>query len=404
MKMGGNKKCATYLKAKGVPANAPIKQKYESAPAQLYKEVLKARVEGRPEPTEMPKSAVRSAPSSLNGGGGFRGAGAPAASVGKPGEDPNGMERLTGETEQQYVARQTRLRDEAKARMAKKFGGGGGMGGVGSSGVGGGGGRGRMAGIGSDPNYNPNGGYGVGADLSMDSFVSGFGSALSMVGSAARGAAQTASAAIQDEQTQESLKRMTGSVATTGASLWSSLSSTVSTVASSVSQPDSDGMYDFNQRMASQRPTNSKYEGFGGANATGGGFGGAGAGMGGPSSTLEEAQGLPGEDRNGIERLTGESDEQYVLRQTRLRDEAKARMAAKFGGGGLSAASSSAAPAQSGSYGFAQKPSAPPVRAPAPAPSSGNWGGTGGTAQSRPAKATKMKVESTDDFFANFGA
>ncbi|NCP90841.1 MAG: hypothetical protein GW827_11490, partial [Flavobacteriales bacterium] len=49
-----------------------------------------------------------------------------------PGEDPNGIERLTGESEEQYISRQTRLRDEAKARMAAKFGGGG-MGGVGSS-------------------------------------------------------------------------------------------------------------------------------------------------------------------------------------------------------------------------------------------------------------------------------
>lgn len=50
---------------------------------------------------------------------------------GKGAPDPNGMERLPGETDEQYVARQTRLRDEAKARMAAKFGGGG-MGGVGS--------------------------------------------------------------------------------------------------------------------------------------------------------------------------------------------------------------------------------------------------------------------------------
>ena len=47
--------------------------------------------------------------------------------------DPNGMERLPGESDADYIARQTRLRDEAKARMAAKFGGGG-MGGVGSGG------------------------------------------------------------------------------------------------------------------------------------------------------------------------------------------------------------------------------------------------------------------------------
>merc|ERR1712003_352849 len=51
-----------------------------------------------------------------------------------------------------------------------------------------------------------------------------------------------------------------------------------------------------------------------------------------PSSKVVEAPCMPGEDPNGVGRLTGESDEQYVARQTRLRDEAKARMAAKFGG------------------------------------------------------------------------
>ena len=48
-------------------------------------------------------------------------------------EDPNGMERLTGETDAQYISRQTRLREEAKARMAAKFGNSKRMGGVGSN-------------------------------------------------------------------------------------------------------------------------------------------------------------------------------------------------------------------------------------------------------------------------------
>lgn len=60
--------------------------------------------------------------SSHSSGGGAKGA-----------PDPNGMERLPGESDADYIARQTRLRDEAKARMAAKFGGGG-MGGVGSGG------------------------------------------------------------------------------------------------------------------------------------------------------------------------------------------------------------------------------------------------------------------------------
>merc|ERR1712195_414593 len=92
--------------------------------------------------------------------------------------DPNGLERMTGETEQQYIVRQTRLREEARARMQAKFGNTGGkMGGVGS---------GSMQGVGSDPNYNPNssGGYGAPDMDNVINNVSGaFSSGLSMVSS-----------------------------------------------------------------------------------------------------------------------------------------------------------------------------------------------------------------------------
>merc|ERR1712003_266451 len=75
------------------------------------------------------------------------------------------------------------------------------------------------------------------------------------------------------------------------------------------------------------------------------------------TGALQEAPGLPGEDRNGMERLTGETDEQYVMRQTRLRDEAKARMAAKFGGGGLSSAGPSSSSYTSGQRTVSAPPS-----------------------------------------------
>ena len=71
MKRGGNDACNNYLKAKGIDPRTPIKAKYESDAAQLYKEVLKARVEGRPEPTTLPQPKARgaapaSAPSAMN--------------------------------------------------------------------------------------------------------------------------------------------------------------------------------------------------------------------------------------------------------------------------------------------------------------------------------------------------
>merc|ERR1712176_922960 len=150
---------------------------------------------------------------------------------------------------------------------------------------------------------------------------------------------------------------------------------------------------------------------------------------------LQEAPGLPGEDRNGMERLTGETDEQYVLRQTRLRDEAKARMAAKFGGGGLSSAGPSSssytpaasrpisAPSSGNTFGSttptpastttsyptgmslgAKKPT------PMKAPSSGGYNPAnnafGRSMSKTPPRSRKNSKDSAtgDDFFANFGA
>lgn len=402
MKTGGNGKCAAYLKQHGVDSNTPIKQKYESPVAQLYKEVLKARAEGRPEPTKLPEPAPPRNSGMMNG------------AIGKPGEDPNGMERLMGETESQYVARQTRLRNDARARMAAKFGNGGGMGGVGSS-TGG-----RMLGIGSDSSYDPNRGYG--GDLGVDSLVSGLGTAFSSLGNVARTASHTASSMIQDPDTQRYLSSFTGSAKNTGSSLWNSLSSSVTAVAATVAQPDSgDGLADLQREWhANRSATGSKYSGFGSDTATAGSSFGGTFSLGesnisstASSSTLEEAPGLPGEDRNGIERLSGESDEQYIMRQTRLREEAKARMAAKFGGGGLSSVSSTSYGGGGGgvsSTPASRIPSAPSsnnsaMSAPTTKPYNTPPGATisSGLAPIKSLNATKVKLNSTDDFFASFG-
>ncbi len=121
----------------------------------------------------------------------------------------------------------------------------------------------------------------------------------------------------------------------------------------------------------------------------------------------------PGEDANGIERLSGESDDQYVMRQTRLRDEAKARMAAKFGGGGGMGSGMLGGVGSNGGGGMssaprATAPSSGGFAAPRSAPSSGNMGGARLTTPQRPAapmsgNSAKVKVTSGDDFFANFG-
>jgi ADP-ribosylation factor GTPase-activating protein 1 len=371
MKGGGNKQCNDYLQAKGIGPRVAIKQKYESDAAQLYKQVLKARVEGTVEPTELVKPPPRSnsgyissAPSSGNNSAGFTN----AAST-----DPNGMERLAGETDQQYIARQTRLREEAKARMAAKFGSGGTMGGVGSNG-------GRMGGVGSDSSYNPYSGYGAGGGV--DSLIGGVSSIM--------GSVTGAIGSVANEHTLNSVKQ-------TGSSFWGSLTSTVGSVASAVTQPDSsDGLADLQRSIAAQKPKNSVYSGFGSDTYSTGSGRGSSNGLSGSTvssahSNLQEAQGLPHEDKNGIERLTGESDEQYVMRQTRLREEARARMAAKFGGGSSSMG------------GFGGGSTTPPRH-----PS----GGLGGMGQNPPMRTTgsgsatpppqKERLNS-DDFFSSFG-
>jgi hypothetical protein len=79
-----------------------------------------------------------------------------------PSADAQGVEPLEGESEAEYVARQTRLREEAAERMRAKFGKSGGlnggvsMGGIGSSPAGGGGGYGfgeSLSSIGSNASW-----------------------------------------------------------------------------------------------------------------------------------------------------------------------------------------------------------------------------------------------------------
>ena len=385
MKTGGNDKMHEFFNKHGIGPRTPIREKYNHPAAQLYKQVLKARVEGKPEPTELPKPAPSASTATVTAAGG----------------DPNGMERLLGETDAEYVARQTRLREEARARMAAKFGSGG----LGSTPMAS---SSRMAGIGSDPSYNPNSGYGL-SDTGLDSLVSGFGSALSTVKS-------SVGSMMQEEQIQ-SLKAK-------GGSFWGQFASSVSNVASSITQPEaSDGLADLQREISQQKPRNSLYQGFG-SDTYGGAPGNGDLGSTSPfgsnspsressSGSLQEATGLPGEDRNGVERLTGESDNQYVMRQTRLREEARARMAAKFGNGGLGSGvgSGSSTGGMGGGGGLRS--------APLPAPSSGNaifGGGSASTPTSAgirsapvsgnaPRSLTPPKTQlNSNDFFSSFGA
>lgn len=257
-----------------------------------------------------------------------------------------------------------------------------------------------MQGIGSDPNYNPNGSSDYG-DFNVDSIAAGLGS---MWGSVKN----TASAVVREDNIN-ALKNTTSS-------FWGSLTAGASSLANTIAAPqDDDGLANLQRQVAAQKPQQSKYAGFGSSNAPGGSamntlnqsaYTNPSTASQPSSGCLQEAQGLPHEDRNGIQRLTGESDEQYVLRQTRLRDEARARMSAKFGSGGLSSTSparttsqGSAASLSSGisAYSSAQN-SAPSSGNHKPSPSSGNSSG--------PPLVQKMpapKKMNSDDFFSSFG-
>jgi hypothetical protein len=55
MKEGGNRQCCEFLSKHGVDLlRSSTREKYDSPAAELYRQVLKARIENRPEPTELP--------------------------------------------------------------------------------------------------------------------------------------------------------------------------------------------------------------------------------------------------------------------------------------------------------------------------------------------------------------
>lgn len=106
-----------------MPKDLSIAQKYNTPQAEAYRARLSALVEGRSLPPSLPRwdsSSIQTSAAPSSGGASFGG-------------DSRGVEALKGESEADYVARQMRLRDEARARMQAKFGAGG-MQGIGSSG------------------------------------------------------------------------------------------------------------------------------------------------------------------------------------------------------------------------------------------------------------------------------
>lgn len=73
MKMGGNQQCHDFLAKYGVDVSkaspddkvekrTKIRQRYDSRAGELYRQVLRARIEGKDEPTELPPERVEKSP------------------------------------------------------------------------------------------------------------------------------------------------------------------------------------------------------------------------------------------------------------------------------------------------------------------------------------------------------
>nr|CCA18474.1 conserved hypothetical protein [Albugo laibachii Nc14] len=121
MLMGGNEAFQRAFYGSGVPKTLCVQEKYNTPQAEAYRKQLCSRVEGK-NPVALPHWDASCVKASNH------------TSTGRQGNaDEKGIEALNGETNENYVARQTRLRDEARARMQSKFGPGG-LQGIGSNG------------------------------------------------------------------------------------------------------------------------------------------------------------------------------------------------------------------------------------------------------------------------------
>ncbi|ETW09490.1 hypothetical protein H310_00060 [Aphanomyces invadans] len=250
MQLGGNDHFRSEFDKAGVPKTLSIAQKYNTPQAEAFRNRLNALVEGTT-PAPLPRWDPSSLPSGTGG-----------ASAG----DAKGVEALKGETEQEYVARQLRLREEARARMAAKFGSGG-MQGIGSGGPT----------TSSSSSGSAGGGY---ADV-----TSSLGSAFSLLSTTVTSAASSAANLVKNPELTNTVSsswstmqakltdpELTNTVKSTASSSWSYLTTTTSSLlknaqslvdpnAASSSGGANDGL--FFPRTNPNLPETSKYEGIG---------------------------------------------------------------------------------------------------------------------------------------------
>jgi len=307
MKAGGNAKCASYLTSNGIASSMSIQQKYDTGPAKLYKEVLKARAEGRPEPTSLPRPAPKKQSNySQNSSG----------SNAQKLEDQNGMERLSNESEADYVKRQMRLREQAKARMAAKFGNSGNR---------------TMGGVGSQPTPSS-----FETSFSMEDVTGTLSTGMASASIGLNSAWNTARSSVNSARSSGIASSVTG----TGLGLWKSMSSQAHSIVEQLGEADGiigggDGLQALNQKMKGQTGSSTRaYSGFGSEDMQ--------IKTMGSNEAPNDIAAAANEDPNSIAPLTGETDKQYMERQIRIREEAKKRMDNKFGKTRNMAAASSA--------------------------------------------------------------
>jgi len=373
MTKGGNADLIAFWKKHGVDPRMPHNAKYHEPASMLYADRLKAKVEGRPLPTELPKRVA--APTSCYDAP----AGGAMSAGGFNGGDAKGSEALKGETTEQYVARQRRLQAEARERMRAKFG---------SSG---------MGGVGSNSNYNPaTGSYGSGGGLDADRLRAGAGAALGSVGSALSGLGGAISdgagrlqEAVGDD---EAAARLRAKTAETTAAAWGGLKRWGSVLTDkvkdlTVADPDpsdlAGALRNNGLRQGSGMSGVGSQSSFGGGGGFGsqqsmGGFGsrdsfGGGGGMAGFGSQQSFAS--QQSSGGGYE---GGSDTNPPSRASSRNSFASSNEPART--------TSPVPPAPARSQSAPVPPAAPLERA-----------------RSTPGKAKKLAIDEDDDFFGNFG-
>ena len=372
MKGGGNADLIAFWKKHGVDPRMPHNAKYHEPASELYKDRLRAKVEGKPLPTQLPQRKAAPASCYDAPGGGSMSAG------GFGGGDTKGAEALKGETEDQYVARQRRLQAEARERMRAKFGGGG------------------MGGVGSNSDYNPaTGGYGAGGGLSLG----GVGDKLKGWGAAAGAGLGNVGAALGDDERAQQLKAKT---AETAQAAWGGLRSWGSKLSEglkdlTVREDDASDLGSILQQRRSSGAlgTGKQMDGVGS-----GGFGGSRSGS--TSGMGSQGSGFGSQGSGFGSQGSGGFGSQNSFATADDGGFGRSESAQSFGSSSHHSGASNASgdlrpepPARSASN------PAPVSALPPPAPVSRSSSAVG--AGATPGKPKKLAVDKDDDFFSDFG-